>query len=232
MNHLPRSAPCRPPHAFVSTLVAMGLVLSWATPASAGSDLGINMYTGLTMETGYHPTLEGRRGSMAYTFQYMMIAEDEIGVAVTSEITLGGGWGGFIYNMNWGVGIGGYMTDELGFSITGGVGFSGVSGGYLPFEFQANLQAHLMYGLSDESHVMIYARPQWVGLSEERDKGVQMISMGDELQIMAIYGTGELENPGRDPDEWGPFAGLIYHENRQEKTLGLIVGFGVAQAPM
>ena len=216
----------------LAALVGLAVMLAWPAPANASSDLGVNMYTGFNMETGYHPTLEGRRGSLAYTFQYMMISKDEIGVATTSEITLGGGWGGFIYNMNWGVGIGGYLSDELGFSITGGVGFSGVSGGYLPFAFQSNLQAHLMYGLSDESHIMIYARPQWVALADSRDKGVKLISMGDELQIMAIYGTGELENPGRSPDEWGPFAGVVYRETRQERTLGLVVGIGVAQAPM
>ncbi len=192
----------------------------------------MNMYTGLTVETGYHPTLEGRRGMMAYTFQYMMIAEDEVGVAVGSEITFGGGWGGFVYNMNWAVGIGGYPADELGFSVTGGVGFSGITGGYQPFAFQSNLQAYLMYALSDESHFMIYARPQWTVLADDRDKGVKLLSIGDELTIMAVYGTGELEDPGRNPDEWGPFAGIVYREVRGDKTIGIILGIGVAQADM
>jgi hypothetical protein len=49
---------------------------------------------------------------------------------------------------------------------------------------------------------------------------------------MAVYGTGELESPGRDPDEWGPFAGVVYREVRGNKTVGVIIGVGVAQADL
>lgn len=210
-------------------LAALGLMLAVGAPRTAQArDPSTNMYMGATIEHGYHKDLKAKRGLMTYTYLINLV-DSNGGFATTMDLVLGGGAGGFVYDMNFLFGAGTPPDEVLGYGLTAGFGLGGITGGHLPFAFTLPVQAYVQLNLGDTTHIMAYVRPYWVALAPERDKGTETFGSFDELRAGIILGTAEIERGGADPDEWGGFIGLTYREARGNRMLGLFVGFGTAQ---
>ena len=141
-----------------------------------------------------------------------------VGVAQTGEAALGMSIGnniGFAYALNVGFGPGVFIGDNLQIGATIGFGFSGVTGGILPFGWTMPTEFFVMLELSPEIRPMAYFRQTYVFDSDARQNGSKMARWGDEAEAGAgLRFTGKLD-------------GFIYGSVREamgERYWGLGIG--------
>jgi len=120
-----------------------------------------------------------------------------VGVAQTGEAALGMSIGnniGFAYALNVGFGPGVFIGDNLQIGATIGFGFSGVTGGILPFGWTMPTEFFVMLELSPEIRPMAYFRQTYVFDSDARQNGSKMARWGDEAEAGAgLRFTGKLD---------------------------------------
>ena len=109
-----------------------------------------------------------------------------VGVAESDDFAFGatlGGTTGFSYDMSIGFGPGVFVGDNLQLGATVGFGFSGITGGILPFAWKVPVETFAILELSPEVHPMAYFRQSYLFDSDKRKDG----------SSMAVWGADEAE---------------------------------------
>jgi hypothetical protein len=120
-----------------------------------------------------------------------------IGVAETSDLFLGATLGqhvGFAYDLAFGFGPGVFIGDNLQVGATIGFGFSGITGGTLPFAWKLPTEAFVVLELSPELRPMAYFRQDYLFDSDTRQNGSKLARWGDEAEAGAgLRFSGKLD---------------------------------------
>jgi Caspase domain len=111
-----------------------------------------------------------------------------IGVAETGDFSLGatlGNTNGFAYDLSFGFGPGVFIGDNLQVGATIGAGFSGITGGVLPFAWKVPTEGFVILELSPELRPMAYFRQDYLFGADSRKHGSKMARWGDEAEAGA-----------------------------------------------
>jgi hypothetical protein len=141
----------------------------------------------------------------------------KLGIALGLDLHLGGGTdGGFSYETALRpLGAGLYLGGVGSLMITGGAGFSGITG-QIPFTFRLPVEARLEVDLAPRIHVRMFGELDGLTHHGERDKRA-----GFALRL----GKGGQ----RYNEKWGNggFVGVIVGERGGIRELGLTIGYGI-----
>jgi hypothetical protein len=108
-----------------------------------------------------------------------------IGVARTADLFLGATLGDnthFAYDLNFGIGPGVFLGENLQVGATIGLGFSGITGGVLDFAWKLPTEAFVILHLTREIRPMAYVRQNYLFSSEARQNGSSHARWGDESE--------------------------------------------------
>jgi hypothetical protein len=111
-----------------------------------------------------------------------------VGVAETSEASAGATLGdrvGFAYDLAVAAGPGIYVDDDIQIGATIGGGFSGITGGTLPFAWKVPTEMFAVLRISPEHQAVVYFRQTFLYGADSRKHGSPMATWGDEAEAGA-----------------------------------------------
>ncbi len=168
--------------------------------------------------------------TVAATSEVSIVGGGKLPLALSGRLHLGGSrFGGIAFGVEAMIGVGAWITTDIGASLTGGVQWE-ASGSKIPGAWMFPVEAALWVDFAGYVRFKPYARMSFSLTDNVRRRGSPLLPFADEFEIGAQLWFGE-EDVGDDDLKGKFFLGANYRELMGTGAVFATIGFGAHNDP-